>query len=144
LTKLLREFDGGDREDLPVGTSLAEAHHIKSKEAGVVLAMRPGEGKGELIARAHAFVQHVLAAAAEGSSESEVLVVSHGGFIRTLLVYLLDRSVDTVLNTSVSVVRLMPKGASSRDKGIKFDATAESLNDISHLPENIATTKSAW
>jgi broad specificity phosphatase PhoE len=144
LTKLLREFDAGDRGDLPVGTSAEEAHRIKCAQTGVVSAMALGERKEDIIARVHAFVQHVLEAAVSGDEPVEVVVVSHGGFIKTFLQTLLGRPVDRVNNTSVSVVRLETKSNSSRAQGIKYSATAESLNDLSHLTKDVATTSSAW
>ena len=108
-------------------------------------ASRPIHVATQVAARGAAFLDGLVRAAASdrGSGKiKHVLVVSHGGFIKTFLqsVCQLGAAGD-INNTSFSTVDVT---ATAGSRGSALRCKAVSLNDTGHLKEGALMSESAW
>ena len=121
-SELIRERAFGDLEGFP-GEKYVELLH----QAGMSrVEYRPpnGENFHDLKARTDSFVKSIQ----EQHRGESILLMTHGGTIRTLLAFLLNRSVEDLLameirNTSISTVFL----------DSEFSLQEHTLNDHAHL-----------
>lgn len=149
---MIREYAAGYREDLPMGTTPLEAAAIR-RERGWPDGT-PEESTHIVFTRAAKFVESLLADAQAAEAERgknldrEVVLVSHGGFIRILFNKVFGIPVESVNNTSVSVLHIhtapppfTSSTSTTRPPVIEFSVTkgtalwveVETTNDTTHL-----------
>ncbi|CAM9739059.1 unnamed protein product [Chrysoparadoxa australica] len=131
----LREFALGVFENLPRGTSLEDAQQIKA--ADKTLGHAPlHEKPGDVEARAKQFLRHLMDDPDLATKPpSRCLVVSHGGFIRTMLSSVMGcKEVRSLSNCSVSRVQV------TKCEAGKLSYEILSIDDTSHLTAEQITT----
>ena len=131
----LREISHGAWEGLTYQEVLERFPDVYRRRFAVddsMFAPPGGESMADLLQRVSVFINRLRTETEYAAGEDNILIVSHGGPLRALLLHLLDLSVACFWHYSpalgsVSIVAL-PTGSPS-------DATLELWNDTSHLEE---------
>ncbi len=156
-TPLLREICFGLRENLPRGTSVQEAKQRHAIRTGTNIdSIEDFAEKPESIYRRHeeflGLITQYLSSSSSASAPllaskdtteearlSNILCVSHGGFLKSFLQKYCVPSCDSIANCSVSIVDIeWLSGIEDRTEASSFlsypkNFTVSLLNDISHL-----------
>lgn len=140
FTEMIRERAGGAKEDLSLYMSMDQAIQMKSASGSTNFEL---ESNKQVAARARSFINMLLQAAHEDVKHTAnqsirtsrpVLMVSHGGFIRTLLSEC-GVQTRTVWNSSISVLHFSVH--------LPAIVSLECVSDVSHL-EGCLQTQSRW
>ena len=133
--KLIREFYCGLREGENIKCDEKRMIQLYSQKGGKFPPPK-SETKSDVAIRAKKFTEQLVAdACATGRTGHEVLVVSHGGFIRVLLRDVFGfLTIGEVSNTSISTVDItLPDGFPKKNMKPRVAYKIVKMNDCDHL-----------
>ena len=156
-SELVREARLGAREGQPLNMTEKQAIAAYTKEHGLSCHLpTKAETKGQVAARGVVFLKALIGEAegeqwpAASAGPRDCLLVSHGGFIRTLLRDVIGvLEVDTIRNLSISTVEVLVPTRGARQlaargpHGLGASFRVLATNDTRHLEKETLMSESS-